>query len=51
MFLKAGSDISYLTLNKRNAFHYALRRGNIDVIKLLLEKLSSKTDISNLEKF
>lgn len=44
--LKAGADITYLTKTKRNAFHYAVKQENLDILKLLLSHLSQMTDLT-----
>ena len=40
ILIRAGADIGYLTLNKRNALYYAFKRKDKEIIKYLLEMLS-----------
>eukprot|EP00347_Sterkiella_histriomuscorum_P009988 403339115 len=50
MFLEAGSSISYLTTNRRNAFHYAVNRGDPDILQVLLEHLQHQPILSIEQK-
>lgn len=40
LMLAAKADVSYLTFNKKNAFHYAAKRGDLDIMKILLKALT-----------
>ena len=47
MLLISGADISKLTLGFRNAFHYAMKRADINILKLLISTLFGMVDLSD----